>query len=92
MPKTPSSRPQSEAAINADEMPVGQRNPWLLNYAALIRASTLAWSMWWPPIRPRETAPDREVQYSATVIDLAAWRRRRARQASSTRHDRRRGK
>jgi hypothetical protein len=90
MPKTPSSRPQSEAAINYADMPVGQKNPWLLGYAALIGASTLAWSMWWPPIRPRETAADREVQHSATVIDLAAWRRRRAQQASSTGHDRRR--
>jgi hypothetical protein len=78
--------------MNDADVPIGQRNPWLLGYAALIGMSTLVWSMWWPPIRPRETAPDREVQHSAIVIDLAAWRRRRARQVSSTRHDRRREK
>ena len=78
--------------MNDADVPIGQSNPWLLGYAALLGTSALAWSIWWPLIQPRETAADREVQHSATVIDLAAWRRRRARQASSTRHDRRREK
>src|SRR5260370_11787282 len=84
--RRPSSRLRSEAAMNDADVPIGQRNPWLLGYAALVGTSTLLWSMWWPPARPPATAPTREVQHSATVIDLAPWRRRPARAGSRTSH------
>jgi len=74
---------------------IRQGNPWLLGYGALLRMSPLLWPFCWPLIYPCEITADRQekaraterlalgVRHSATVIDLAAWRDRRARQAST---------
>src|SRR5258708_12222227 len=62
--RRPSSRLRSEAAMNDADVPIGQRNPWLLGYAALLGTSALAWSIWWPLIQPREPPPDQPRQPS----------------------------
>jgi hypothetical protein len=72
-----------------------QGNRWLQTYGALIRMSPLLWPLWWPLMCAYGITADRQetaraterlalgVRHSATVIDLAAWRGRRAHQAST---------
>jgi hypothetical protein len=72
-----------------------QGSPWLQGYGALIRMSPLVWPFWWPLICACEITADRQekaraterlalgARHSATVIDLAAWRSRRAHQTAT---------
>jgi hypothetical protein len=81
--------------MNDGNVLIRQGNPWLEGYGALIRMSPLLWPFWWALICTRETTADRRdkahaterltpgVGHSATVIDLAAWRGRRAQPAST---------
>jgi hypothetical protein len=80
--------------MNHSDVQIRQGIPWLQGYGALIRMSPLLWPFWWPLICACELTADRRekaraterlalgVRHSATVIDLATWRDRRAHQAS----------
>jgi hypothetical protein len=80
--------------MNDGDVLIRQGLPWRQGYGALIRMSPLIWPFWWPLICACEITAARQekaratervalgVRHSATVIDLAAWRGRRAHQAS----------
>jgi hypothetical protein len=81
--------------MNDGDVLIRQGNPWLQGYGVLIRMSPLIWPLWWPLICACKITADRQekpraterlalgARHSATVIDLAAWRGRRAHQVST---------
>ncbi len=78
--------------MNDGDVLIRQGNPWLQGYGALIRMSPLIWPFWWHLVCACKITADQQekvraterlalgVRHSATVIDLAAWRGRRAHQ------------
>jgi hypothetical protein len=81
--------------MNDGDVLIRQGLLWRHGYGALIRMSPLVWPFWWPLICACEMTAARQekaraterlalgVRHSATVIDLATWRGRRAHQAST---------